>query len=103
MTFGKISTSDVTTNGPQTSVAGKRYCVLDRSWPSLSTLPDSSSVPDVVDEFKSTRRVRAVPGGSHTDIFAHEDEDDALSTAPPKTSLPQVGITMLTYHEFGSS
>ncbi|KAF9533345.1 hypothetical protein CPB83DRAFT_845108 [Crepidotus variabilis] len=33
--------------------------------------------------FRPSRRVRDVPGGSHTDIFA-ADEDDALSAAPPK-------------------
>ncbi|KAF8163017.1 hypothetical protein B0H34DRAFT_693732 [Crassisporium funariophilum] len=36
------------------------------------------------DAFKPTRRVRTVPGGPHTDIFAQGDEGDALSHAPPK-------------------
>jgi len=35
-------------------------------------------------EFRPTRRVRDVPGGHHTDIFAQGDEDDALSRAPRK-------------------
>jgi hypothetical protein len=51
----------------------------------------------VADGIKPTRRVRAVPGGPHTDIFGHEDEDDALSTAPPKAHKPQVGVVMLSY------
>lgn len=38
----------------------------------------------VSDAFKPTRRVRTVPGGPHTDIFATGDEGDALSLAPPK-------------------
>ena len=25
-----------------------------------------------------------MPGGPHTDIFGHEEDDDALSHAPPK-------------------
>ncbi|TFK42873.1 hypothetical protein BDQ12DRAFT_732465 [Crucibulum laeve] len=51
---------------------------------------DSSAAPAAVNEslsstaFKPTRRVRTVPGGPHTELFGHEDEDDALSTAPPK-------------------
>ena len=35
------------------------------------------------DAFVPSRRVRTVPGGPHTDIFARDDEDDALSQAPP--------------------
>lgn len=41
------------------------------------------------DSFKPSRRVRTVPGGSHTDIFAYDD-DDALSHAPPKPGDVQV-------------
>ncbi|PPQ72493.1 hypothetical protein CVT24_003256 [Panaeolus cyanescens] len=37
------------------------------------------------DAFKPTRRVRTVPGGPHSDIFAHDDEGDALSNAPPRS------------------
>ncbi|KAF8226187.1 hypothetical protein L208DRAFT_1425184 [Tricholoma matsutake] len=76
VTFGKISNpaNDLSTDGPQSSVV------------------DHSSVLDVADEFKPTRRVRTVPGGPHSDIFGHEDEDDALSTAPPKAGEPQVSI-----------
>jgi len=36
------------------------------------------------DSFKPSRRVRTVPGGPHTDIFAPEDIGDALSHAPPR-------------------
>ncbi|KZP24830.1 hypothetical protein FIBSPDRAFT_856624 [Athelia psychrophila] len=36
------------------------------------------------DTFIPTRRVRDPPGGKHHDIFANDQEDDALSTAPPK-------------------
>lgn len=32
--------------------------------------------------FKPTRRVREPPGGSHSNIFTVEDDDDALSLAP---------------------
>lgn len=39
----------------------------------------------VSDTFKPSRRVRTVPGGPHTDIFAPGDEGDALSLAPPKS------------------
>lgn len=42
------------------------------------------------DAFKPTRRVRTVPGGPHTDIFAQDDEGDALSMAPPKPVDEQV-------------
>lgn len=35
-------------------------------------------------DFKPTRRVRELPGGPRTDIFADEDVPDALSMAPPK-------------------
>ncbi|GLB35287.1 hypothetical protein LshimejAT787_0208520 [Lyophyllum shimeji] len=35
-------------------------------------------------DFKPSRRVRTAPGGSHTDIFADDDDGDALSMAPPK-------------------
>lgn len=36
------------------------------------------------DSFKPSRRVREPPGGSHSNIFANDEEDDALSQAPPK-------------------
>ena len=42
------------------------------------------------DSFKPSRRVRTVPGGPHTDIFAQEDDGDALSHAPPKPVDTQV-------------
>ncbi|KAJ7470509.1 hypothetical protein FB451DRAFT_1253939 [Mycena latifolia] len=35
-------------------------------------------------DFKPTRRVRELPGGPRTNIFADEDVPDALSLAPPK-------------------
>lgn len=35
-------------------------------------------------DFKPTRRVRELPGGPRTNIFADEDVPDALSMAPPK-------------------
>jgi hypothetical protein len=41
-------------------------------------------------DFRPSRRVRDVPGGQHTDIFAQGDEGDALSTAPPKEGGAQV-------------
>ncbi|KAF8892697.1 hypothetical protein BD779DRAFT_1510447 [Infundibulicybe gibba] len=53
-----------------------------------SNIPEITSQAGIAtnpsDEFKPTRRVRTVPGGPHTDIFSHDVEDDALSTAPPK-------------------
>jgi len=80
VTFGKLSgpPDDASTDGQQASTT------------------DSSGVPDAADGFKPTRRVRTVPGGPHTDIFSHEDEDDALSTAPPKASEPQVTVTAIS-------
>ena len=35
-------------------------------------------------DFKPTRRVREPPGGSHSNIFQYDGEDDALAYAPPK-------------------
>ncbi|PPQ66844.1 hypothetical protein CVT26_009623 [Gymnopilus dilepis] len=46
-----------------------------------STNADAQSTEK--DAFVPSRRVRTVPGGPHTDIFARDDEDDALSQAPP--------------------
>ncbi|KIM48951.1 hypothetical protein M413DRAFT_438128 [Hebeloma cylindrosporum] len=44
------------------------------------------------DEFVPSRRVRTAPGGPHTDIFAHDDEGDALSKAPPKVGVAEVTL-----------
>ncbi|KAG5645837.1 hypothetical protein DXG03_005179 [Asterophora parasitica] len=57
--------------------------------------PASNNNSSVADDFKPTRRVRTVPGGPHSDIFGHdEDEGDALSLAPAKEgqqATPNVG------------
>ena len=39
--------------------------------------------------------MRTVPGGPHTDIFAYEDDGDALSQAPPKPLNAQVRLRVL--------
>ncbi|KAJ7940900.1 hypothetical protein B0H13DRAFT_1940573 [Mycena leptocephala] len=57
------------------------------------TNSDSPAAPSVASgsvagspsaDFKPTRRVRELPGGPRTNIFADEDVPDALSMAPPK-------------------
>jgi hypothetical protein len=47
-------------------------------------VPESTVLSPSGEPFKPSRRVRQAPGGGHTDIFAHDDEGDALSMAPPK-------------------
>ncbi|KAF8906061.1 hypothetical protein CPB84DRAFT_1814020 [Gymnopilus junonius] len=42
------------------------------------------------DAFVPSRRVRTVPGGPHIDIFAHDNEDDALSQAPPQAKAVKI-------------
>jgi len=42
--------------------------------------PETSSV----EGFVPSRHIRDPPGGRHTDIFKPEEEDDALSQAPPR-------------------
>ncbi|KAJ3770995.1 hypothetical protein FB446DRAFT_742094 [Lentinula raphanica] len=66
--FGKISSSEMGTSESTTSLT-----------PSTSSTSTSEA-------FKPSRRVRQAPGGGHTDIFGENDEDDALSQAPPKES-----------------
>ncbi|KDR73426.1 hypothetical protein GALMADRAFT_608054 [Galerina marginata CBS 339.88] len=53
------------------------------------------------DDFIPSRRVRTVPGGPHTDIFARDDEGDALSHAPPrsKDSQPPPAATIQDIEE----
>jgi len=79
-----------TTVDPNFNNIGKlpRYATFGTlSAPTLEALEDATEVKghtSATDTFKPTRRVRTVPGGPHTDIFAHDDEGDALSMAPPK-------------------
>ncbi|KAF9476603.1 hypothetical protein BDN70DRAFT_934923 [Pholiota conissans] len=40
-------------------------------------------------DFIPSRRVRTVPGGPHTNIFASGDEGDALALAPPRGTVAQ--------------
>lgn len=42
------------------------------------------------DGFRPSRRVRTTPGGAHTNIFGHEDDDDALANAPPRQDSTEV-------------
>ncbi|KAF9036775.1 hypothetical protein BJ165DRAFT_1505847 [Panaeolus papilionaceus] len=46
---------------------------------------EAESAQSTADAFKPSRRVRTVPGGPHSDIFAQVDEGDALSQAPPRS------------------
>ncbi|KAF8168725.1 hypothetical protein BJ912DRAFT_862568, partial [Pholiota molesta] len=64
--FGKLSENS---NGTAAEIAGSVAT-------STSTTEGSDFIP--------TRRVRTVPGGPQTDIFAPADEGDALSQAPPR-------------------
>jgi hypothetical protein len=52
------------------------------------------------DSFKPSRRVRTVPGGSHTDIFAPEDVGDALSHAPPMPVIDAQVRPKVLLHNF---
>ncbi|KAF8655826.1 hypothetical protein AX16_002911 [Volvariella volvacea WC 439] len=52
----------------------------------------SESTSGSVPGFKPSRRVRTAPGGVHTDIFANDDDDDALSHAPPAPEKPHVQL-----------
>jgi len=46
--------------------------------------PEEPSVSETSQAaYRPSRRVRAVPGGSHTSIFGNDDNDDVLATAPP--------------------
>ncbi|KAF8181560.1 hypothetical protein BJ912DRAFT_979357 [Pholiota molesta] len=65
--FGKLSENS---NGAAAEIAGSGVAT------STSTTEESDFIP--------TRRVRTVPGGPQTDIFAPADEGDALSQAPPR-------------------
>lgn len=49
----------------------------------IQSVPSGTIVTES-EMFVPSRRVRAPPGGKHTDIFSHESEDDALSKAPPR-------------------
>ena len=44
--------------------------------------------------------MRTVPGDTHTDIFAYEDDGDALSHAPAKFVDAQVRLRVLSMHKF---
>ncbi|KAJ7489952.1 hypothetical protein B0H11DRAFT_2229459 [Mycena galericulata] len=48
------------------------------------TVASGSVTPSPSTDFKPTRRVRELPGGPRTNIFADEEVPDALSMAPPK-------------------
>jgi len=77
-----------TTVDPNFSNIGKlpRYASFGKLVTVSSTAesPADENLSAVSDAFKPSRRVRTVPGGPHTDIFAQGDEGDALSLAPPK-------------------
>ncbi|KAJ3760213.1 hypothetical protein EV360DRAFT_81410 [Lentinula raphanica] len=83
--FGKISSSEMGTSGSTTSLTRASFTSKPKSsshrQPTASTSSTSTS-----EAFKPSRRVRQAPGGGHTDIFGENDEDDALSQAPPKES-----------------
>ncbi|CAK5279588.1 unnamed protein product [Mycena citricolor] len=56
-----------------------------------STVPSGNAATTTIsasasaaEEWKPTRRVRELPGGARTNIFADEDVEDALSLAPPR-------------------
>ncbi|KAJ6455842.1 hypothetical protein C8R45DRAFT_1035889 [Mycena sanguinolenta] len=66
--FGKISDAD--SGSPAANPA-----------PGASAGPVSASASS---DFKPSRRVRDPPGGPRTNIFADEEIEDALSTAPPQ-------------------
>ncbi|KIY63196.1 hypothetical protein CYLTODRAFT_382637 [Cylindrobasidium torrendii FP15055 ss-10] len=71
-----------------------RYAQIGKFTPRLgeegSSASGAESTPSTEndDGFKPTRRVRTAPGGPHTDIFGSDfqDEEDALSRAPPSTA-----------------
>jgi len=69
---------DETASDSEADVAatGRKIILLKNSIDTASSAGDA---------FRPSRRVRDVPGGHHTDIFA-TDEDDALSTAPRRES-----------------
>nr|GAT57592.1 predicted protein [Mycena chlorophos] len=46
------------------------------------------AAPAPANDFKPTRRVRELPGGARTNIFGDDDEEGALSAAPPKQAEP---------------
>ncbi|KAJ7632362.1 hypothetical protein FB45DRAFT_912243 [Roridomyces roridus] len=56
--------------------------------PVAGTVASTSVTPSPSTDFKPTRRVRELPGGPRTNIFADEDVPDALSMAPPKVDTP---------------
>lgn len=61
-------------------------CFLNKTWTWLTHAIIHLTGPNAAeaDDFTPSRRVRAPPGGKHTDIFSFDAGDDALSTAPPK-------------------
>ncbi|KAJ3723496.1 hypothetical protein DFJ43DRAFT_1092061 [Lentinula guzmanii] len=67
---------------PRWAKFGKISSEMSPSDSNMSVTASTSSTTS--EEFKPSRRVRQAPGGGHTDIFGGDDEDDALSQAPPK-------------------
>ena len=67
------------------------YAKFGKLQPEPEKAAGESDAEPSTNEFRPSRRVRDVPGGQHTDIFAQDDEDDALSTAPPKEGSAHVG------------
>lgn len=56
--------------------------------------PVASKGPDT-GEYRPSRRVRTAPGGSHSNIFG-VDNDDALSSAPPRPEPPAQRVPEVT-------
>ncbi|KAF9451218.1 hypothetical protein P691DRAFT_808408 [Macrolepiota fuliginosa MF-IS2] len=75
--FGNMSASTDASDAASTSVEEP-------------TGADAQAPVSPSNSFKPSRRVRTAPGGTHSDIFGYEeDDDDALSNAPPKPSAAE--------------
>lgn len=60
---------------------------MTRAFGPVSVTPSPSA------DFKPTRRVRELPGGPRTNIFADEEVPDALSKAPPRVAAAPPSTT----------
>ncbi|KAJ7219037.1 hypothetical protein GGX14DRAFT_434283 [Mycena pura] len=73
----------------------------DAQYTASGTTVASDATPAPSTDFKPTRRVRELPGGARTNIFADEDVPDALSTAPPKEEIAGSQTTASTSEAAG--
>ncbi|KAF7304752.1 hypothetical protein MKEN_01189300 [Mycena kentingensis (nom. inval.)] len=57
--------------------------------PAATESSSTATASEPASDFKPTRRVRELPGGARTNIFADEDVEDALSAAPAVSAQPE--------------